>query len=94
MGKTGKDEIRSASLYTPALALEFFKVAGKPEKIPQGEVIFAENDKARPYLFMHDKMYLLLEGAVDLVAGRKARWGCACTSSSKGASRCRSWAAA
>ena len=61
----------TANLYTPAVALEFFKVAGKPEKIAQGKVIFAENDKARPYLFMRDKMYLLLEGEVDLVAGRK-----------------------
>ena len=60
-----------AALYTPAVALEFFKVAGKPEKIAQGTVIFAENDKARPYLFMRDKMYLLLDGEVDLVARKK-----------------------
>ena len=65
-GRTGP-----ASLYTPAVALEFFKVAGKPENIAQGKVVFAQNDKARPYLFMRDKMYLLLEGEVDLVAGRK-----------------------
>ena len=65
-GRTGP-----ASLYTPAVALEFFKVAGRPEKIARGTVIFAENDKARPYLFMRDKMYLLLEGEVDLVARRK-----------------------
>ena len=58
-------------LYTPAVALEFFKVAGKPEKIPRGKVIFAENDRAWPYLFMRDKMYLLLEGEVDLVARKK-----------------------
>ena len=59
------------SIYSPAVALDFFKVAGKPEKIAQGKVIFAEHDKARPYLFMRDKMYLLLDGEVDLVAGRK-----------------------
>ena len=62
---------KSAALYSPAIALEFFKVAGKPENIAQGKVIFAENDMARPYLFMRDKMYLLLEGEVELVAGRK-----------------------
>ena len=60
-----------ANLYSPAVALEFFKVAGKAEKITQGKVIFAEHDKARPYLFMRDKMYLLLEGDVDLVARKK-----------------------
>jgi CRP-like cAMP-binding protein len=62
---------KSAALYSPAIALEFFKVAGKLEKIAQGEVIFAEHDRARPYLFMRDKMYLLLQGEVELVAGRK-----------------------
>ncbi len=57
--------------YTPAVALEFFKAAGKPEKVPAGEAFFAENDKARPFLFMRDKMYLLLDGDVDLVARKK-----------------------
>ena len=60
---------KPAALYSPATALEFFKVAGKPEKIAQGEVIFAEHDRVRPYLFMRDKMYLLLQGEVELVAG-------------------------
>ena len=59
------------NIYSPAVALEFFKVAGKTEKISQGKVIFAENDMARPFLFMRDKMYLLLEGEVELVASRK-----------------------
>jgi CRP-like cAMP-binding protein len=59
------------NIYSPAVALDFFKVAGKPEKIAQGKVIFAENDMARPFLFMRDKMYLLLEGEVELVAGKK-----------------------
>jgi len=63
--------VAMANLYSPAVALEFFQVAGKPEKIAQGKVIFAENDMARAYLFMRDKMYLLLEGEVELVAGRK-----------------------
>ncbi len=57
--------------YSPAVALEFFKAAGKQEKVAQGKVIFAENDVARPFLFMRDKMYLLLEGEVELVAGKK-----------------------
>ena len=61
-----------ASLYSPAVALEFFKAAGKPEKVPQGSTLFAENDKAGPLFFMRDKMYLLLDGEVDLVARRKS----------------------
>jgi len=60
-----------ASLYSPAVALDFFKAAGKPEKVPQGSTLFAENDKAGPLFFMRDKMYLLLDGEVDLVARRK-----------------------
>lgn len=59
------------TIYRPAAALEFFKAAGKPEKAPAGTAFFAENDKARPYFFMRDKMYLLLDGSVELVARRK-----------------------
>ena len=58
-------------VYSPAVALEFFKVAGKPEKAAKGSTFFAENQKARPLLFMRDKMYLLLDGEVDLVARKK-----------------------
>jgi CRP-like cAMP-binding protein len=57
--------------YSPAVALEFFKAAGKPEKVPAGRTFFEENQKARPLLFMRDKMYLLLDGEVDLVARKK-----------------------
>jgi CRP/FNR family cyclic AMP-dependent transcriptional regulator len=57
--------------YLPGVALEFFKAAGKPEKAAAGQAFFTENQKARPYLFMRDKMFLLLEGEVDLVARRK-----------------------
>jgi len=57
--------------YIPGLALEFFKAAGKPAKVPAGQAFFSENEKARPYLFMRDKMFLLLDGEVDLVARRK-----------------------
>ena len=60
------------SVYSPTVALEFFKTAGKPEKIPQGSTFFAENQKARPYFFMRDKMYLLLDGEVDLLARNKS----------------------
>jgi CRP-like cAMP-binding protein len=58
-------------IYDPAVALQFFKSAGKPEAVAQGKVIFAENEKASPLLFKRNKMYLLLDGDVRLVAGRK-----------------------
>ena len=32
-------------LYKPAVALDFFKTGGKPERIPAGETIFAEGKK-------------------------------------------------
>ena len=57
--------------YSPAVALDFFKTAGKPEKAAKGNVFFAENQKARPLLFMRDRMYLLLDGEVDMVARGK-----------------------
>lgn len=59
------------TIYRPAAALEFFKAAGKAERAPAGTIFFAENEKARPYLFMRDKMYLLVDGEVDLVARGK-----------------------
>jgi len=59
-------------IYNPAAALEFFKAAGRPEKVPQGSAFFTENQKARPLLFMRDKMYLLLDGEVELLARKKS----------------------
>jgi CRP/FNR family cyclic AMP-dependent transcriptional regulator len=58
-------------IYSPAVALEFFRAAGKPEKIAPGSAFFAEDQKARPFLFMRDKMYLLLDGEVDLLRRKK-----------------------
>jgi CRP-like cAMP-binding protein len=60
-----------ASIYDPAMALEFFSSAGKPEPLAQGATLFAENQKGNRLLLQRDKMYLLLEGEVDLVAGNK-----------------------
>lgn len=59
-----------AATYDPAVALEFFKSAGKPANIAEGEKIFSENERAIPLIRRH-KMYLLLKGEVGLVAGRK-----------------------
>src|SRR5205085_2673026 len=35
-----------ASIYDPKVALEFFKAAGKPEKVAEGRTIFAEKEKS------------------------------------------------
>jgi CRP/FNR family transcriptional regulator, cyclic AMP receptor protein len=57
--------------YDPAVALEFFKSAGKAATIAEGEKIFSENERAIPLLRRH-KMYLLLRGEVGLLAGRRS----------------------
>jgi len=60
----------SVATYDPGVALEFFKSAGKPAAIPEGEKIFAQNERAIP-LVRRNKMYLLLKGEVGLVSGGK-----------------------
>ena len=60
-----------APLYDRQVALEFFKAAGKAESAGQGKTFFSENQKAIPLPFMRDKMYLLLDGEVELSARRK-----------------------
>jgi CRP-like cAMP-binding protein len=59
------------SIYDPAMAMEFFSSAGKPEPVAQGATIFAENEKGSRLLLQRDKMYLLLEGEVSLIAKNK-----------------------
>lgn len=57
-------------LYDPAVALAFFESAGKRENVPARTQFFAENDKSNRMLFQRDKMYLLVDGEVDLFAGK------------------------
>jgi CRP-like cAMP-binding protein len=56
--------------YDPAVALDFFKSAGKPESFAEGARIFSESEKAIP-LLRKSKMYLLLKGEVELRAKKK-----------------------
>jgi CRP-like cAMP-binding protein len=56
------------SLYDPAVALEFFQLAGKPQKIAKGTTIFSENRKGMPLLLMPNRIYLLLDGEVGIHA--------------------------
>jgi CRP/FNR family transcriptional regulator, cyclic AMP receptor protein len=58
----------ASRLYKPAVALDFFKHGGKPERIAAGETIFAEGNKG---LIFRDKMYLLISGDVDLMVKKK-----------------------
>ena len=57
--------------YNPAVALEFFKSGGTPESAEQGTTFFVENEKASRILLKRDKMYLLLQGEVSLLAHNK-----------------------
>jgi CRP-like cAMP-binding protein len=59
------------SIYDAAMAMEFFSSAGKTETVAQGATLFAENEKASRLLLRRDKMYLLLDGEVSLVAKNK-----------------------
>jgi len=60
-----------ASIYDPAMAMEFFGSAGKTETVAQGTTLFAENEKGSRLLLKSDKMYLLLDGEVSLSANGK-----------------------
>ena len=57
----------SPSLYDPAVALDFFQFAGKPQSITKGTTIFSENRKSMPLLLMPNRIYLLLQGEVGVV---------------------------
>jgi len=57
-----------APVYIPAIARAFFESAGKEETVSPGHVFFAENERASRLLLKRDKMYLLLEGQVNLTA--------------------------
>ena len=60
----------AVATYDPAVALEFFKAAGKPADFAEGGKVFAENERAIPLIRRH-KMYLLLKGEIGLVAAGK-----------------------
>lgn len=58
-------------IYDPAVALAFFKSAGKPESVPQGKTIFAEEEEPGRFQLRRNKMYLLLGGEVSLLARKR-----------------------
>jgi len=56
------------SMYDPAMAMKFFGSVGKPESVAQGTILFSENERSNRLLLQRDKMYLLVEGEVSLIA--------------------------
>lgn len=54
--------------YDVKVALEFFKLAGEIDTFVAGATIFSANEKTGIFSLKRSKMYLLLEGQVNLVA--------------------------
>ncbi|MBI4123626.1 MAG: cyclic nucleotide-binding domain-containing protein [Betaproteobacteria bacterium] len=54
-----------------AAALEFFRTSGVAENVDTGTNIFVEDERAGLFSFKSRKMYLLLEGEVNLIAANK-----------------------
>src|SRR3990167_1965088 len=61
-----------SAIYDPATALAFFGSAGTDESVAQGETFFVEQQKSDSRFREDAKMYLLVEGEVKLVIGKKA----------------------
>ena len=61
-----------SALYKPEVALQFFKAYGKPERFEAGKPIFVEDDGAGKVFAAGRKMYLLLDGDVELSIARKS----------------------
>lgn len=58
-------------IYISAIARSFFESVSKEENVAAGTVFFAENERASRILLKRDKMYVLLEGQVALMAKGK-----------------------
>jgi len=61
----------ASNSYNAAVAMEFFRSAGKPKTFAKGRKIFAENQRGIPFLLMPNRMYLLLDGEVAIFAKDK-----------------------
>jgi CRP/FNR family transcriptional regulator, cyclic AMP receptor protein len=58
--------------YDAAAAQAFFALQGREEQAAAGETIFTEDEKSSRLLLKRDKIYLLLEGEVELSVGKQA----------------------
>jgi CRP/FNR family cyclic AMP-dependent transcriptional regulator len=65
-----KEPVKSADgpSYDIKAALAFFKSVGEVDTFDAGGTIFSENEKAGRFSLKRNKMYLVLEGQVNLVA--------------------------
>ena len=68
MNKTSPRNPESPSFYDPNAAAGFFRSAGKERTVAMGTTIFSESSKGMPLLLMPSRIYLLLQGEVDIVA--------------------------
>lgn len=59
-------------IYDAAAAREFFALQGSEASVAADEIIFSEDEKSSRLLLQRDKMYLLLEGEVELSARKRA----------------------
>jgi CRP/FNR family cyclic AMP-dependent transcriptional regulator len=57
--------------YDPAVALDFFRSAGKPANIGKTKTIFSEKEGRALFGKAHSKIYFLLDGEVSLLHGGK-----------------------
>ena len=53
-------------VYNAAIAMEFFKSAGKPESFAAGATLFTEDEKGG--MFKSPKMYVLILGEIEMIA--------------------------
>lgn len=56
------------TLYSPQVALQFFRGGGKLDEVAGGKTFFNEGDKSSGLFSKGDRMFLLLEGEVGLMA--------------------------
>ena len=69
--KPAKPAAPAAPPVNLAAALDFFRTSGVAENVDTGTNIFVEDEKAGLFSFKSRKMYLLLEGEVNLIAANK-----------------------
>ena len=55
-------------LYDPQVALAFFRGAAKLEEVSGGKTFFVENEKSGGFFSRGERMFLLLEGEIGLMA--------------------------